>query len=398
MEVRFMARDFSTGCSIRLRGLSCGLLEMRRGARHDASAMEFRERIRGCLLGLAVGDALGHPTEFVPSLGAIRARWGARGVEGFVAAGRHPPGTFTDDTQMALCVARALCRAGRRDLDTLMAVMSEEFVAWVLSPANDRAPGGTCLTGCYALQRGVPWREAGVKGSKGCGAAMRAAPVGLYFADDRGALVRVSAAQSALTHAHPTGVASGVAAAAAVAWAARGGPAAGLVGAVRDAVRCIDDALLVDVGCDPRLVAALGVREMLEALDRTEAVQHDEHEDVCELLGGAWVGEEAVACALWCVLKAGDDFARAVLRGANSGGDSDSIACIAGSIAGAALGPGAIPAVWRSEVESPWLLEGLAVALHRAVTSGDHAPDAALDPFGALAQPTLYAVAPEPLP
>lgn len=360
--------------------------------------MELRERIRGSLLGLAVGDALGHPTEFVPSLGAIRARWGARGVVGFVAAGRHPPGTFTDDTQMALCVARALCRAGRRSLDDLMAAMSEEFVAWVVSPANDRAPGGTCLTGCYALQRGVPWREAGVKGSKGCGAAMRAAPVGLYFLDDPAALVRVSAAQSALTHAHPTGVASGVAAAAAVAWAARGGDPSGLVEAVRDAVLRIDATLLVDVGCDARLVAALGVREMLEALDRTEAMRKVEHEDVCALLGGAWVGEEAVACALWCVLKGGDDFASVVLRGANSGGDSDSIACIAGSIAGAALGPESIPVVWRKEVESPWLLEGLAEALCRATTSGDHLPDPALDPFGAMPPTGTAGRASEPLP
>ncbi len=345
--------------------------------------MDLRDRTRGCILGTAVGDALGHPTEFVPSVGAIRARWGPRGVQGFVAAGRHPPGTFTDDTQMALCVVRALCRAGRGDLDALMGVMAEEFVAWVDSPHNDRAPGGTCLAGCHALGRGVAWRAAGVKGSKGCGAAMRAAPVGLYFAHDDRALVRVSAAQSALTHAHPTGIASGVAAAAAVAWVVRGGALGDLLGYVRARVEDLDPEALTAVGCDPQLARGLGAREMLEALDRTSQSLATDHDDVSALLGGGWVGEEAVACALWCVLRAGDDFREAVLRGANSGGDSDSIACIAGSIAGAALGPSAIPLGWREEVETPWLLEGLAAALARSIIEGDLRLDPSLDPFGA---------------
>jgi len=363
--------------------------------------MDLRERTRGCLLGLAVGDALGHPTEFVPSLGAIRARWGARGIQGFVPAGRHPPGTFTDDTQMALCVARALCRAGRGDLDTLMRTLAAEFVAWVHSPLNDRAPGGTCLAGCHALELGTPWREAGVKGSKGCGAAMRAAPLGIYFAGDDAALVRVGAAQSALTHAHPTGVASGVAAAAAVAWAVGEGRRDELIGYVRSRVEALDADTLVSVGCEPRLALGLGVREMLEALDRTADALGTDHDDVCALLGGAWVGEEAVACALWCVLKAGDDFRDAVLRGANTSGDSDSIACIAGSILGAALGPEAIPARWRAEVETPSLLEGLAVALAQAAEVGDLVLDPSLDPFGATSSRrdsrAPPAEAPEPL-
>src|SRR5208283_5426565 len=105
--------------------------------------------------------------------------------------------------------------------DRLMMTLASEFVAWAASPANDRAPGGACMTGCRALAAGASWREAGVAGSKGCGAAMRAAPFGLYFAEDGDALVRAAAAQSALTHRHPTGIASSVAAAAAVATALR---------------------------------------------------------------------------------------------------------------------------------------------------------------------------------
>lgn len=346
--------------------------------------MDEVDRYRGSILGLAIGDAIGHPTEFVGSVRAIRERWGERGVTGFEPSGRHPAGTFTDDTQMTIAVLRALVRAGHGALDDLMTTLGEEFVAWSRSPENDRAPGGTCLSGCRALERGAPWREAGVRDSKGCGAAMRAAPVGLFFADDVDALVRVAAAQSALTHRHPTGIASSVAAAAPVAHVMRTGTLDGVLAFTRDCVARLDTALLVEVGCAPELAESIGTREMLAALDKTEAHKDTESDDVCKLLGGAWIGEEAVATALWCVLRANGDFREAVLRGANSSGDSDSIACIAGSIAGALVGGPGIEPAWVEGVEKAAMLDALARALVR-VRRGANEPttDAALDPFGA---------------
>ncbi len=336
------------------------------------------------MLGLAVGDALGHPTEFVPSVDAIRARWGAAGVTGFEPSGRHPAGTFTDDTQMTVAVARALCRASVADLDALLRVMGDEFAAWSRSAQNNRAPGGTCLAGCRNLARGVAWREAGVKGSKGCGAAMRAAPVGLYLHGDTEALVRVAAAQSALTHAHPTAVASSVAAAAAVAWVTRGEGLDGLVAFTRARVASLTREALLDVGCTVALVDRIGVAEMLDQLDRLSETASREVDDVCSLHGGAWVGEEAVGCALWCVLRAGGGFREAVLRGANSSGDSDSIATIAGSVAGALGGVEAIPAAWRQGLEKSAVLDALARSLCEGAAA--RAPvtlDPSTDLFGA---------------
>ncbi len=348
------------------------------------------DRFRGSILGLAIGDALGHPTEFVGSLAGIRERWGGAGVTGFEPAGRHPAGTFTDDTQMAIAVARALVRAGHRDLDTLMSVMGQEFVAWSRHPENNRAPGGTCLSGCRSLAAGSPWREAGVKGSKGCGAAMRAAPVGLYFHDDTEALVRVAAAQSVLTHTHPTGIASSVAAAAPVAWAARGNGFAGMLDFTRDCVLRLTDDVLEELGGTPELIERHGVREMLAALDDVAATLDRQADDVCALLGGGWVGEEAVATALWCVHHASGDFRDSVLRGANSSGDSDSIACIAGSITGAMRGVDGIPERWARDVEKAGILDRLATELHlaareRATASpdGERALDTDLDVFAA---------------
>ncbi|HSY25290.1 MAG TPA: ADP-ribosylglycohydrolase family protein [Polyangiaceae bacterium] len=342
------------------------------------------DRFRGCIIGLAVGDALGYPAEFVPSVSAIRARWGERGIARFEASDSHTIGTFSDDTQMSIAAARALIRAGHAGLENLMNTLALEFVAWAGSPANDRAPGMACMSGCEALAGGAAWREAGVPHSKGCGAAMRAAPFGLFFAGDEEALVRTAAAQSALTHRHPTGMASSVAAAAAVGAALRGDPLEGLAASVRRCVGRLDERLLVELGCTPELARSIGVREMIAALDRVEETAGTEHEDVCALLGGAWVGEEAVAAALWCVLRANGDFNDAVLRGANSSGDSDSIACIAGSIAGAAWGVSGIDPVWARDVESADLLDRLAVRLLEARDGRDlERTGEALDPFRA---------------
>jgi ADP-ribosylglycohydrolase len=213
---------------------------------------------------------------------------------------------------------------------------------------------------------------------------MRAAPVGLFFADDVDRLVRVAAAQSSLTHRHPTGIASSVAAAAPVAFALREGTTEGMVAFTRACVEKLDAALLVEVGCAPELAEKVGNREMLAALDGVLREKDNEAEDVCSLLGGAWVGEEAVATALWCVLRARGGFKESVLRGANSSGDSDSIACIAGSITGALVGARGLEADWASRVEKSAMLDDLARALHRTRHGADEpTTPAELDPFGA---------------
>lgn len=322
--------------------------------------MEPVDRFRGCILGLAVGDALGHPTEFISSLAGIRRRFGPEGVTEFVASGSHPPGTFTDDTQMTVGVLRALVRQGQGSLDELMACMGEEFVAWSRHQENNRGPGGTCLMGCRNFELTRDWRRSGVRESKGCGAAMRAAPVGLFFARDEARLIRTAAAQGTLTHSHPTGIASSVAAAAAVAHVVQHHTLDGLLDFVTACVERVDATLLVEMGASPALAERIGNREQLALLEKTARLAGEEAEDVCKLLGGAWVGEEAVATALWCVLKAGGDFQETVRRAANSSGDSDSIATIAGSIAGALAGVRGIDARFLGQLEKAAQLDVLA--------------------------------------
>jgi ADP-ribosylglycohydrolase len=90
-----------------------------------------------------------------------------------------------------------------------------------------------------------------------------------------------------------------------------------------------------------------------------ECLGWEEEEKALSYLGEGWVGEEAVALALYCYLRHPDSYEKVVIRGANTNGDSDSIACIAGSISGAFWGIGAIPPDWVRKIEKSVYLEDL---------------------------------------
>jgi ADP-ribosylglycohydrolase len=319
----------------------------------------------GSILGLAIGDALGFPAEF-RRREQILASFGEAGVTDFVSihdprwperpvivGKRHPPGTFSDDTQMTLAVAEALLEAGASGTDALMNAMAKTFVAWSTSDDNDRAPGNACMTGCAHLAEGTPWRKAGVADSKGCGSAMRVAPIGLYFHEDRVRLLETARASSLLTHGHDAGIEGAAAAALLVALAVD-----------RASPRAMYDAIVSE--CAPRsadFASCIGKLPALVDADPAIALSS-------QGLGESWIAEEAVTSALYCFWRSPDDFARVVLTAANTDGDSDSIACIAGSIAGAYVGASGIPERWRRGVERAAELERLARLLYRAARAG----------------------------
>ena len=322
----------------------------------------FASACEGSIVGLAVGDALGFPAEF-RRREQILAALGPDGVADFVAlhdprwpprpliVGKaHPAGTYSDDTQMTIALAEGLLETRDDDpIDVRMSAIARRFVAWSGADDNDRAPGNACMTGCHALARGAPWHEAGVADSKGCGAAMRVAPIGLLYARDLGRAADLARAQSRLTHRHDAALEGAAAAAILVALAATGTAPDAMYEAVRQACsgRSADFA-----ACWTRLAE---LRDAPPELALSSAG-----------LGEGWVAEEAVASALFCVWRAPDDFARAVGTAATTDGDSDSIACIAGSVAGARLGSGAIPDKWRRGVENAADLADLAgrIAAH----------------------------------
>jgi ADP-ribosylglycohydrolase len=300
------------------------------------------QQVLGMMYGLALGDALGAPVEFW-ELKGILERYGPGGIQELPA-----PALFTDDTQMSLAVAEALIAAGHQDLGGIMAAISQEFVAWLHSPENDRSPGGSCLYGALQLEAGVPWWKSGKPNSKGCGAAMRVAPIGFFYQHDLPKLRQVAAASALATHHHPAAQLGAVAAAFLVKLALDGIPPEEMLPALElethGQVRDFDQALA-------RLEAAL------EMTNPDAALAH---------IGEGWVAEEAVLMALYCFTKSPDDFLATIRRGSNTEGDSDSIACIAGGISGAYLGISALPPEWVARVEKSPVLEDVAHRLAEA--------------------------------
>ncbi|WP_093525496.1 ADP-ribosylglycohydrolase family protein [Stigmatella erecta] len=320
------------------------------------SSSMHRSRIQGAIAGLAVGDALGYPAEF-RTRSQLQRELGLEGITGFIRlkdprftrpfilGPDHPPGTFTDDTQMSLCVAEALVAAGHADRDTLMREMAKRFVQWHHSEDNNRAPGETTGIACGRLAAGVPWREAGVPHSKGCGANMRVAPIGLYY-EDLDTVCEVARDSSRLTHGHPAALEGSAAAALLVALALQDAPPGRMHAEVMR--RCGGRSPDFDA-CFSRVPLLLQHPPEEVLIDREKGPH---------ALGEGWVAEEAVACALYCFWRHPDDYRAAVLEAVNTDGDSDSLATITGSVAGARVGVEGIPSEWVAEVEhSARLLE-----------------------------------------
>jgi ADP-ribosylglycohydrolase len=319
----------------------------------------------GCLFGLAYGDALGAPTEFrtVAEIIELYGPAGPRELSG-------NPALVTDDTQMTLSVARALAAAGQElTVERLEPLLRKEFIDWWASPDNNRAPGMTCLDACQKLSEGMPWRSATGATSKGCGANMRVAPVGLVPDVDDTTRAAVAQFQAALTHGHPTGLAASELTAFAVLWLHSGMAAADLPAALRE--RCASqrevyhEAWLGDLWqrpgeSDPAGFMARGWDECDTALNSLETAlaYPDRDADPCLTTGAGWVAEEALVTALQCLLLFPDDPIAMLARAATTSGDSDSIACLAGAFAGAIYGIESWPAEWAQRIEYADALTG----------------------------------------
>ena len=304
-----------------------------------------RQRFLGAVLGGAIGDAMGHPTEFIGSFEAIRNRYGPDGVTSYQLfwerdGQRFAP--YTDDTQMAEVVLRTLVEE-HADLDAAMKKTAEGFVEWSQHPqGGHRAPGNACLAGCRALARGVPWAEAGGSTAGGCGSVMRAYPFGLVFADDLEKAEAWSVAHSKLTHRDP------------IALAASAAMAVGMARIIQG--QELDWVLSEMIAAACRYSARTAVM-MATALD--EAQRGVEPEVTLERLQ-AWAAHEAIAAAVYILARHPDDPRAAILEGTNTPGDSDSIATLAGALAGARCGVEALPADWVRDVERSAELTALA--------------------------------------
>jgi ADP-ribosylglycohydrolase len=305
------------------------------------------DRFAGAVLGAAIGDAMGHPVEFIDSVNKIRAKFGAQGVTKFELywnrEGKHFA-PYTDDTQMAEAVLRALLE--RSSLDATMQRMAERFVEWAKNPqGGHRAPGNACLAGCRELANGVHWSKAGGEKAGGCGSVMRAYPFGLVFIDDLPRAEEWAVAHSKLTHRDPIALAACAAMAVGTALLARGEP-------VQSA-----SSEMVAAACRYSPATA---EMMAKAIDDARAGVGPE---VTLDRLRAWAAHEAIAAAVYVLERNADDPRAAILEGTNTPGDSDSIATLAGALVGVRCGARALPPDWVRDVERADELLSLALEI-----------------------------------
>lgn len=296
------------------------------------------ERARGCLLGLAVGDALFGPVEFMTPE-QIAAEHGGALTE-MVGGGwlSLRPGQHTDDTAMALCLAHSLIdRNGYVSDDVL-----RRYVRWSQSGPVDI--GGTVAGSLTLVASGVSVAEATLRvhernmgESAGNGTIMRCAPLALAFAGDE--LERHARTDAALTHYDPVG-----------------GDATGSFCALL-AGRLHGDLTAVHAPNER-------VQEALDA-DVPAAQRRSGRQPgfVLTALAVACAAERVAVYALEHGASSEQAFSKALIWAGNLGGDADTNAAVAGALLGARLGVNAIPARWVAALEARQELADVSDAL-----------------------------------
>ncbi len=336
---------------------------------------KLQDKCRGSLVGGAVGDALGYEVEFM-SLDAIKREYGSKGItrysgnhsrnlskkkHGSTSENKGEVAQFSDDTQMTLFTLEGMMngiiatQAGKPE--EILPYIAKSYLNWhktqTTSPQSQpdswlsnirslwslRAPGITCMNALDNIANGAEVHN----NSKGCGGVMRVAPIGifnavhsnLYSYEDTAHLAGWAAE---ITHHH---VASTFASAL-------------LATTVEN---CIHDETV------SRLEFEWIVDGGLTMMQRYFPGDDDKLRKFCELiklaielgkgdtpdtdairqLGEGWVGDEAIAIAVFCVMRHIDSFEDCIISAVNHDGDSDSTGAIAGNIIGAIHGYSAIP-------------------------------------------------------
>jgi len=295
-------------------------------------------KYQGCLLGLAIGDALGAPVEFL-RLQEIKKQYGKGGITDFHEWRGFKPGSYTDDTQMSLATAIGCIRAYQRWRDRGIchpaSVVYRRYLDWLESqnnPDQRRGPGNTCLSALRSGKMGT--MEEKINNSKGCGGVMRTAPAGLAFPSDRA--FQEGAEYAAITHGHPSGYLTA-------------GFLSGMIAYIIEG-KTLTEAIDLCIG---QLIKYDGYSEILEKIELAQklSVSQKSIEESIQTIGEGWVGEEALAISVYCSLRFPDNWGRGTLAAVNHSGDSDSTGSITGAILGTLLGIELIPRHWVRNVE-----------------------------------------------
>lgn len=324
----------------------------------------------GCLIGGAIGDALGRPIEFMDNQ-QIKAVFGEQGVTGLVIPPYLKHALVTDDTQLMMFTCEGLIRSatrarrknkGRTDEGISIAVhraylrwlytqglrtqnwKNHDYDGWLLKVKRlyaYREPGVTCLT---ALGKGIKGtRENPINDSLGCGCVHRAVPVGLVEEEER--VFNLGAITAAITHGNPTAYLS--------------------AGVIAYMIHCIIMGSTIKEAAEKamlRLQQEEGHEVLLAQLKRvlTLSEEGEPDQEKIESLGKGFAAHEVLSMGIYAALAYPEDYQKAVLFAINHRGDSDSIGAITGSLVGAYLGVSKIPSEYVENVELHREIEELA--------------------------------------
>lgn len=269
---------------------------------------ELMSRIRGALFGMAIGDALGGPVEFMTP-GEIRSKYGT--LREMTGGGwlRLKPGQVTDDTEMSLCIARAICAGGDWDLERI----AGNFASWLKTKPIDI--GDTCRRGIRNYMLHGRLQTPPNEWDAGNGALMRMVPVALFTFGDGDLLRRCTIEQAHLTHNNP----------------------------VSDAA-CLCYGTMVHLAVAGRSKNAIR-REVDDLVARFPTFRFDPYKG---LATGYVVDTFQTVCHFFF---RGRDFEECVVTAVNQGGDADTTGSIVGGLAGAYYGMEQIPKRWLKRLD-----------------------------------------------
>lgn len=301
-------------------------------------ATRRQDRIAGCLVGLAVGDALGAPLEF-STRREIRSRF-PQGLREMISSPQRGPGEYTDDTQMALLIAESLLQQKRLDARDL----AMRFEVWartapdvglqtraVIGMARFLQDPERCAARFYAARPDE---------SAGNGALMRCAPVALYYLNSLEKLIEASTASARVTHCDPKAQSSCV----------------------------ILNVWIKEAICEDRRDARSRAIALLPERDRVVWQRLQDIERYAEDdISSSGYTVHTLEAAAWSFLTTGS-YEEAVVRAANLGSDADTVAAVCGALAGAYYGYSAIPRGWLDTLRNEAEIHTLALQLGSAST------------------------------
>lgn len=338
----------------------------------------LQDKIRGCLLGGAVGDALGYPIEFETNI-----------KDKQVTKYQNNRGIISDDTQMTLFTANALLWRETRWhlrgiamtppeaiyfgyldwLSTQERVKEPPKITWIRNiPSLNvlRTPGNTCITALESGKMGLLGEP--INDSKGCGGIMRLAPIGLYINTEDN-IGNFSAMSCAITHGHPLAILSAYVLGLIITFVTLQNQT------IETAVKNAKDKMLAwqpdawKDGEKVRINWQIEKTELESLIDLSLALAKENQKDTAAIkkLGQGWVAEEALTIAIYSCVKYQDNFQDAIVCAVNHDGDSDSTGAIAGNIIGGKLGLDKIPSYYRDHIELKDVILELADDIYHGV-------------------------------